>query len=275
MLAVPPLNDPTFRELRDYIYDQSGIFITDTKKYLVENRLSRILQEKSLKCFEDYLKLIKFSSNGNELTRLFDAVTTNETYFFREPQQLSVFSESILPEIVGQKKGSKVVKIWSAACSTGEEPYTLTMMLLEKRLSPNQFEIVASDLSQGVLDSARKGLFNSYSVRNVPEPYLKKYFSVNDQSHVLNDDIKKSVKFMKMNLIDSKAMKTLRGMDIIFCRNVLIYFDAKAKQRVVSHLYDSLNPGGYLFIGSSESLHNVTRAFRPTVINKVITYQKV
>ncbi len=268
------LSDPTFKALREYIYEKSGIYINDTKKYLIENRLSRILQEKKLKSFEDYLELIRFSTNGNELTRLFDAVTTNETYFFREPQQLTVFSEHILPLIMKQKKAPSNIKIWSAACSSGEEPYTLSMILMEKHLVPNTFEIYASDLSEGALDTAKRAVYTSYSVRNIPEPYLKKYFSSNGLSHSLNASVKNTVKFMNVNLIDNRSIKSLRGIDIIFCRNVLIYFDARAKQKVVSHLYDRLAPGGYLFIGSSESLHNVTRALRPCVINKVIMYQK-
>jgi chemotaxis protein methyltransferase CheR len=269
------LADTTFKDIRDYIYDNSGIYITDSKKYLIENRLSRIIQEKNLQSFEDYLKLIKFSSNGNELTRLFDAVTTNETYFFREPQQLSVFAEGILPKVSEQKKGVKKYKIWSAACSSGEEPYTLSMILMENQILPDKFDMYASDLSEGVLTSAKRAVYNSYSVRNVPDPYMKKYFSNSGQLYTLRDSVKNTVKFMRINLIDNKNMASHRGMDIIFCRNVLIYFDTKAKQRVVSNLYDSLNPGGYLLIGQSESLHNVTRALRPCVINKVITYQKV
>ncbi|MEW6602240.1 MAG: CheR family methyltransferase [Nitrospirota bacterium] len=269
------LAEGTFKDIRDYIYDNSGIYIADSKKYLIENRLSRILQEKNLQSFEDYFRLIKFSSNGNELTRLFDAVTTNETYFFREPQQLTVFSDGILSKLSGQNRILKKLKIWSAACSSGEEPYTLSMILFEKGISSDKFEIYASDLSEGVLASAKRAVYNSYSVRNVPEPYMKKYFSCNGQSYALNNAVKNTVKFMKVNLIDNSNMSSLRCMDIIFCRNVLIYFDTKSKQKVVSNLYDSLNPGGYLFIGQSESLHNVTRALRPCVINKVIMYQKV
>lgn len=274
MLTLP-LTEATFREIRDFIYEKSGIYISDTKKYLIENRLSRIIQEINLQSFEEYLRLVKQSINGTELTRLFNAVTTNETYFFREPQQLTVFAENILQKVLAQKKGPKNIRIWSAACSTGEEPYTLSMMLMEKHLQAKQFEIYASDLSEEVLCSAKKAAYSSYSIRNVPETYLKKYFSGNGQAYALNAAVKNSVKFMKINLIDNKNMGSLRGMDIIFCRNVLIYFDNKAKQKVVSNLYDLLNPGGYLFIGSSESLHNVTRAFGPSVIDKVIVYQKV
>jgi len=220
------------------------------------------------------LRLIKFSANGNELSRLFDAVTTNETYFFREPEQLATFVNDIMPKLSSQKKGSQTVKIWSAACSTGEEPYTLAIMLLEKGYSPKHFEIFASDLGNAVLHSAQRAVYNSYSVRNVSEYYLKKYFSGTEQTFSLKEAVKNMVKFTKINLIEEKNIKSLRDTDVIFCRNVLIYFDTRSKQKVVSHLYDCLNSGGYLFIGASESLHNVTRAFRPYVLNKVLAYQK-
>ncbi len=269
------LPDSTFKQLRDYIYKNSGIFISDTKKYLIENRLARIMQEKNLKSYEDYLHLIKYIKDGTEDNRLFDAITTNETYFFRDTQQLSVFIDSIVSRVLEQKTGSKNIKIWSAACSTGEEPYTISMMFMENNLNPGHIEIYASDISEGVLNSAKKAVYNSYSVRNVPEPYLKRYFSNSEQTYVLSHSVKKTVKFMKINLIDEKKMRLLRGIDVLFCRNVLIYFDEKAKQKVVSYLYNNLNPGGFLFIGTSESLHNVTRVFRPIVINGVIVYQKV
>ena len=274
MLNIPLL-DTTFQNLRDYIYDHSGIYIADTKKYLIENRLTRILQDKKLNSFEEYLKLLKFSSNGNELARLFDAITTNETYFFREIDQLNVFNDELLPNLLQQKKGKQRLKIWSAACSSGEEPYSIAIMLLEKKISTLQYEIHASDICESVLASAKKGVYSSYSIRNIPQYYLDKYFSRSEQLFHLSPNVSKSVTFRKINLIDEKNVKSIRGMDIVFCRNVLIYFDAKAKQKVVSHLYNALKPGGYLFIGSSESLHSVTRAFRPSVMKKVIIYQKV
>lgn len=274
MLKIP-LSDTTFKNIRDYIYEKSGIYISDTKKYLIENRLSRILQEKKLTSFEEYFNLFSFSSNSNELTRLFDAVTTNETYFFREPHQLTTLVNEVLPGILHNKNNSNQLKVWSAACSTGEEPYTISMMLMEKRLPPRSFEIHASDISEGVLASAKRAVYNSYSVRNIPDTYLKKYFSPAGQSFNLNANVKGTVHFRKANLIENRTFKSIKDIDVIFCRNVLIYFDTRAKQKVVSNLYDSLNPGGYLIIGSSESLHNITRVFRPCVINKVILYQKI
>ncbi|NTU41478.1 MAG: protein-glutamate O-methyltransferase CheR [Nitrospirales bacterium] len=268
---TPTLQDSTFRQLRDYIYAKSGIFIPDSKKYLIENRLLKRVQERNLPGFEEYLQLLQYGNNG-EIAGLFDAVTTNETYFFRETQQLDVFIGDIVPRVLSVKK-TRDISIWSAAASTGEEPYNLVMLLRER--SPLvRAQVMGSDISQRALDSARRAVYTSYSVRNVPQPYLGKYFRPNGQTFELDGTIKSSVVFRIINLLDEKDLKTVRPVDVIFCRNVLIYFDDKAKQKAVSYLYDRLRPGGYLFVGSSESLHNVTRAFKPVVINKVVVYQR-
>ncbi|HMK61505.1 MAG TPA: protein-glutamate O-methyltransferase CheR [Dissulfurispiraceae bacterium] len=273
------LSDETFRQLRDFIYEKSGIFIPDNKKYFIENRLGKKVQEKNLKGYEDYLYALKFGGDKKELAILFDLVTTNETFFFREPQQFDVLGGELLTKIIAEngKSGRKDIKIWSAASSTGEEPYTIGMLLSEKsEASLYRKEINASDLSESVLASARTAVYGSYAIWNVPEQYMKKYFtSTAGQQYQLAASIKSLVKFMKVNLIEDKDSKLIRGMDVVFCRNVLIYFDEKAKQKAVSLLYDALRPNGYLFIGTSESLHNITRAFKPTVINKVIVYQKM
>jgi len=271
-----PLKDEIFRNLRDFIYEKSGIYIPDGKKYFVENRLSRRIEEKKLTSFEDYYYLLKYDTNGDELNELFNRVTTNETFFFREVKQFEVFEENIISRIKEEKK-THPLKIWSAACSTGEEPYTLAMILMESPKTKGlQFDICASDISDSVLRSAKVASYGQYSMRNVPEIYKKKYFKQNSNGeHILNQVVKSKVKFMKLNLLDGTKMKIFRDMDIIFCRNVLIYFDEKAKLKVINNFYESLRPGGYLFIGMAESLHNITRAFRPNIINKTLVYQKV
>lgn len=266
------LQDAIFRQLRDFIYEKCGIFIPDTKKYLLENRLVKIIQDRGLKGFDEYLFFVTNGCCDHELARLFDSITTNETFFFREPQQLDALINEVAGRVAEQNK-TKIIKIWSSACSTGEEPYTIAMMFKEQ-LSSLKAEILASDISSNVLESAKKAVYGSYSVRNVPENYLKKYFNKNGQSFVLENSIKNCVRLKNINLIDEKGMKNIKDMDVIFCRNVLIYFDDKAKQKVISHLYNSIKPGGFLFIGTSESLHNITRAFVPVVINKVVVYQK-
>jgi chemotaxis protein methyltransferase CheR len=265
------LQDATFRTLRDYIYDQTGIFVPDSKKYFLENRLSRRVQENKLASFDDYLPFIRSNGSG-ELKVLFGAVTTNETYFFREPQQFDVFTKHILPRILDRKR-NKEIRVWSAACSSGEEPYTVAAIL--KETAPTvRTDIIGSDISDGVLESARRGIYSSYAVRIVPPYYQQKYFRSVGDTFEFDEAIRKTVKFMSVNLIDEKSVRMIREADVIFCRNVLIYFDDKSKRKAVSLMYDALAPNGFLMVGTSESLHNVTRALQPTVIDRVVLYQK-
>jgi chemotaxis protein methyltransferase CheR len=272
------LTEDTFKQMRDFIYEKSGIFVPDNKKYFLENRLGRRIQEKNLKGYEDYLYILKYGSDRAEMVKLFDLITTNETFFFREPQQFNVFTGDLMKKVLedNAKSGRKDIKVWSAASSTGEEPYTLAIVMLEKQeLAGYRKEVYASDISESVLASARNGVYGSYSIRNISEQYLKKYFTNSNQQYAVSPSVKSLVKFMKINLMDEKDVRSIRGVDVIFCRNVLIYFDDKAKQKAVSLMYDALRPGGYLFVGTSESLHNITRAFKPVVMNKVIVYQKM
>jgi chemotaxis protein methyltransferase CheR len=266
------LSDVTFKQLRDFIYEKSGIYISDSKKYLLENRLPKRIQARNLGGYEDYLYLLLYGNASDELPSLFDTVTTNETFFFREIQQLETVTNHVATEVMKKQAGS--LAIWSAACSTGEEPYSLSLMLMEKGYTLKR-EILASDISQEALASAARGIYNSYSVRNVPPAVLGRYFKPTGQNYELSPSVKNSVKFMSINLIDEKSMRAVTARDVIFCRNVLIYFDEKAKRKAVSLLYDSLKPGGYLVIGMSESLHNITRAFKPVIVNKTVLYQKV
>jgi chemotaxis protein methyltransferase CheR len=272
MTQAPPLQDATFRSLRDYIYDQTGIFVPDSKKYFLENRLSRRIQDNKLSSYEEYLAFLGSKANG-ELKSLYGVVTTNETYFFREPQQFDVFTKHILPRIL-ERKRNKDIRVWSAACSTGEEPYTVAAILKETAPAVRA-EILGSDISDGVLESARRGIYSSYAVRIVPPSYQQKYFRNQGDTYEIDEGVRNAVKFMNVNLIDEKAVRAIRDVDVIFCRNVLIYFDDKSKRKAVSLLYNALAQDGFLMVGTSESLHSVTRALQPTVIDRVVLYQKV
>lgn len=272
-MITPPLSDSTFQQLAEFIQERTGIHIPAAKKYLIENRLYKVLEEHNLNSYDEYLYMLKYGAGAAEIERLFDAITTNETYFFREPVQYDVIIESLLPKVLQSKSGDKTVRIWSAACSSGEEAYTLSLMLREKRPDVKA-EIIGSDISRKVLGSAERGIYSSYSVRNVPKPYMMKYFTVNGQDYQLDKSILKGVRFKEHNLLSGRRGADLNSFDIVLCRNVLIYFENKTKQTVVSNLYDSLRHGGFLVIGSSESLHNVTRAFKPVTINKVVLYEK-
>jgi chemotaxis protein methyltransferase CheR len=274
------LTDEGFKELRDIIYKTSGIYYSESKKYLLESRILKRIQSLKLNGLYDYVNFIKNPANKGELKNLFDAITINETYFFRAEQQFDALEKIIIPELIRNKSGQTnpvVIRIWSAACSTGEEPYTIAMIVLEKikPIYPNvQFQILGSDISTQVLDVAKNGIYKEYSVRNMPENYLKKYFIAKDGLYYLKDDVKRLVRFSNINLFDSSQVRLVSNCDIIFCANVLIYFDIPAKQKVVSYLYDALNPGGYLFIGYSESLHGISKAFKLVHLPKAIAYKK-
>ena len=265
------LSNETFRRIRDYIYDKSGIYIQDTKKYLIENRLQKRLQEKNLRSFEDYLYLLQYDSNEHE--HLFNLITTRETSFFREPLLLEAFHKVLLPQVASSKNGG-LINIWSAGCSTGEEPYTLAMYLLEHGKGRANAKILATDLSSDAITSAKRAVYGDYSLRNATPEFLKKYFAKTSGGLTVSLPVKRMVQFKEVNLTDDRMMRGVRGMDFIFCRNTMIYFDAAVKQKVASFYYDSLNPGGYLFVGASESLHSVSRAFKPIAINKAVVYKK-
>lgn len=273
------LTDEAFRELRDIIYKTSGIYYTESKKYLLESRILKRIQALKLNSLYDYVNFIKNPANRGELKNLFDAITINETYFFRAEQQFESLEKIIIPELIKNKAGTPnpTFRIWSAACSTGEEPYTVAMIVLEKikPLYPNvQFQILGSDISNQVLEVARNGIYKEYSVRNMPELYLKKYFISKDGLFYLKDDVKRLVRFSNINLFDATQVRMVSNCDVIFCANVLIYFDIPAKQKVVSYLYDALNVGGYLFVGYSESLHGISKAFKLVHLPKAIAYKK-
>ncbi|MBI5886836.1 MAG: protein-glutamate O-methyltransferase CheR [Deltaproteobacteria bacterium] len=277
--SKPKLSHETFCYLRDIVYAQSGIAFADTKKYLLETRLLRRLEEKNLKTFEDYYYFLTYDQGREaEYRHLLNSVVTNETSFFRDPVQLEVFRKGVIPRLLEEKyrTGSKSVRIWSSACSTGEEPYTLAMMLMEEGLVQKGFtiEIIGSDISDVVLKAAVAARYDRYSLRNTPEAYLRKYFTPCADAFTVSPRVMETVKFRNVNLFNAGETRAVRNMDIVFCRNVLIYFDETSKRKVCSHIYDTISKGGYLLVGFSESLHNITRLFNPISIERSVVYQK-
>lgn len=290
LISIPntfSISDNSFNILRNIIYDYSGIYFQDNKKYLLESRLQKRIKYLNLNSFDEYIKLFQNNSvNGEEHKYLMEAVTINETFFFRNQSQLDVMVKYLIPEIIElkRKSGSKTFRIWSAASSSGEEPYSIGMVLKEFVISkyPDfQFNIVASDISKAMIDTAKKGAYREYSIRNAPPYYIKKYFyrrdgfsKNNGEFYNIDESIKQMVDFKIANLYDEKDLIALRNFDLIFCLNVLIYFDTKSKMKVVSNLYNSLNKGGYLFIGPSENLHGISKAFKLQSFAQSIVYKK-
>jgi chemotaxis protein methyltransferase CheR len=267
--------------LRDFIYDKCGIYVQDNRKYLLENRLLNRLKALGLKNYGEYYEFLRYDPGAHrELKALYAVITTNETSFYRNPPQLKILEDGLLKDLLEEQKnrGVQELHIWSAGCSTGEEPYTLAMIVLEilgPHLGGWKVEISATDLSEAVLVSARRGEYASYALRTTPDHIRQKYFEqVEGGRFRVKDMVRRLVTFHTVNLKDRGQLRSLRRSHLIFCRNVLIYFDEAMKKQVISSFYDNLCPGAYLFIGHSESLHNISRAFTPQHHPGAIVYKK-
>jgi chemotaxis protein methyltransferase CheR len=264
--SAPP--DPHLYRIRDLIYQAAGIFQPDNKLRLLEDRCGRRMQDLNLKNLRDYLaRLTHPSAAHEEMVKLLNEVTIGETCFFRNQPQLDALKSIVWPNIIKARSGLPVKKlrIWSAGCSTGEEPYTLAMMLLEE--SGGMFkdwtlEVQATDLNERSLEHAQAGVYGDYSVRNVNPYFRRKYFvPVGDKLQV-GPAARKLITFSRLNLLDDPRILFMKDMDLIFCANVLIYFDLVSKRRVIQHFYSNLRPHGYLFLGHSESLYGVNDQFK-------------
>ena len=274
------VSDTEFLQLRDFLYQQCGIFIAENRKYLVENRLSSRLRELGLRSFGEYYNYLRYDANRSvEMNKLFESMTTNETSFFRNGPQLDVFRDKVLVPLLNEQraKGQKKLRIWSAGCSSGEEPYTLAIILrevLKQELPSWDIKITANDLSLAMLASARRGLYNDYAIRTTPPDMLAKYFVKEGNLYRIDPSLQKLVSFGQINLSDKVQLSKVERSHIVFCRNVIIYFDDEMKRSVINSFYDNLLPGGYLLIGHSESLHNISRAFKPDHYAGSIVYRK-
>lgn len=275
------ISDTEFLQLRDFIYQQCGIFIAENRKYLVENRLSNRIKELNLKSYSEYYNFLRFDAGRrDELKKLFEVVTTNETSFFRNPPQLKVFQDCVLSEVIAdcRRSGKKRIRIWSAGCSTGEEPYTLAIILqevLKNEIASWDIKITANDLSEAVLAAARRGVYNEYALRTTPPEIIRTYFTKEGTTYKITPSLKRLVSFGQINLSDREQLRRVEKSQIVFCRNVIIYFDDEMKRKVIGAFYDNLEPNGMLLIGHSESLHNISRAFKPEHHTGAIVYRKL
>lgn len=277
---IPEMSQLQFEQWRKFIYEKTGIYFQDNKKYLLESRLLKRIVHLKMTSYDEYFKLLSNGlNNKGEMRYFYDTITINETFFFRNTGQLDAMVQKIIPEILqnNQKIGKQKIRIWSAACSSGEEAYSIAIMLnefIKPKFPEVTFEIIGTDINQTVLDTAIRGIYGDYAIRNMPIQYLKKYFKQIDRMYELNIDIKALATFKNANLFDSNDMMYLNNFDIIFCANVLIYFDNNSKIKVVNQLYKSLTKGGYLFIGFSETLHGISKAFSVVSFPKTVGYKK-
>ena len=275
------LDKAIFESWRKYIYEICGIYFQDNKKYLLESRLQKRIKHLNLSSYEAYLDYLKYNPSGSfERKHLFNAITINETFFFRNQQQFSAITDYVLPEIINEKikTKQKKVKIWSAASSTGDEAYSLAILINElfsAKYPTLSFEILGTDIDDKVIETAKNGVYTEYSIRNTPTKYLTKYFTKEEgQYYLINSKIKDMVKFKSLNLYDAVGMSAMTNYDLIICANVLIYFDSESKKKVLDSLYNSLSNIGFLFIGYSESLMNMTQKFKSVNFPKAMAYKK-
>jgi chemotaxis protein methyltransferase CheR len=272
------MSDEEFLLLRDCVYSHCGIFFDNDSKYLLEKRLGRRVSALNLPSFRDYYHFLKYNrKKDQEMMDIMDILTTNETYFFRESFQLKAFTDEIIPELIKAKQsvGNHSLRIWSAGCSTGEEAYTIAMLLHGiNEMRGWNIEIIGTDISQRVLQHARRAVYGKSSFRATDEQYVKQFFVEQDDGLKVCDKIRSLVTISHLNLFDTNRMVMLGKMDLIFCRNVIIYFDGAAKKRVVESYFNALCDGGYLLLGHSESLMNITTLFTLRHFKNDMIYQK-
>lgn len=272
------MSEDEFRLLRDLVYEHCGLHFSEDSKYLLEKRLGKRLRHHGLDSFKDYYYLLRYNPDRDqELTEVIDALTTNETYFFREEFQLKTFIRDILPEIRQQKEkeGDRRLRIWSAGCSSGEEPYTIAMLLLDVPfLHDWKIDIIGTDISQKVLHLARKGIYGQASFRSTSPADRRRFFTETEGKFRISDRVKNLVTISHLNLFDPLRVALLGKMDIVFCRNVIIYFDLAAKKRVIDTFYQRLKPGGFLLLGHSESLMNISNVFQLRHFTHDMVYQR-
>ena len=266
-LAVDGPPDPELIRIRDIIYQAAGIFHPDNKLRLLLDRCGRRMKALNTKSLREYSEYITIRPEKQaEMVALLNEITIGETCFFRNVPQLEALRQVVLPKILEAraKLPLRKLRIWSAACSTGEEPYTLSMLFMEEanaKLKNWSIEITATDLNERSIAHAQNAVYGSYATRNLSNYYRQKYFIQTGDQVQVKPEVRANVTFKRLNFADDARMTFMKGIDIIFCCNVLIYFDVVSKRRVIQHFYNNLLPHGYLFLGHSESLYSVSEEF--------------
>jgi chemotaxis protein methyltransferase CheR len=265
-----------FRLLRELIQDHCGLLFEEDRMYLLERRLAPRLALLGVADFSEYYRFLRYDpGRGVELETVVELLTTNETYFYREPHQLRAFSAEILPILAQEKERERRLRIWSAGCSTGEEVYTIAILLLRSGLFEGwDVDVFGTDIARRVLTVARAGAYGPHAFRTEESAALRPWFSAQGGKWVVQDTVRRLVSFAHLNLLDGGMMGIVGVVDAIFCRNVLIYFDLAARRRVLRAFYQKLRPGGYLLLGHSETLLQVTADFELVHFRHDLVYRK-
>ncbi len=278
--AVSPrvqISDADFLKFRDFFYRKTGIHFDDNKRYFVDKRLVERIEAGGHEDFRSWFIALRFEAGGHELQHLVNAMTVNETYFFREAYQFDCMVNDMLAEVVKRKRPGGRIRIWSVPSSTGEEPYTIAMYLLERwpLIDDYEVEILSSDIDTAVLDSAQRAIYSPRSVGQMPKDYLEKYFrKLPTGEYALTRDLVAAVEFSRVNLSDPADTRRFRDIDLIFCRNLLIYFDDLSRRVAAEAMFDALNPGGFICLGHSESMSRISSLYDVRRFPDAMVYQK-
>jgi chemotaxis protein methyltransferase CheR len=273
--SLAPLSGADLVLLCDFLYARTGMHFGESKRYYIDRRVADRMAHRRTDLFSEYFGLLR--SDVGEAEQLINSFTVNETYFYREEHQLSCLSHSLLPEIINSKRPGDKIRIWSVPCSSGEEPYSIAIWLLENWALVDAYhvEIVGSDIDTDIMAEALDANYGSRAVMRLPKVLVERYFApVEDGRFRLIDDIRESVTFTPANITDPASVARHGQFDVIFCRNLLIYFDEAARVRCMLTLYNSLVPGGFICLGHSESMSRISERFVTRRFPEAIVYQR-
>jgi chemotaxis protein methyltransferase CheR len=269
--SIASIDWENYRFLQEHVYSQAGIVLEDNKHYLFESRLTPIVRRLGLGSINDLCALLKVSREAEVGRQVVEAMTTNETYFFRDPAHYEAIRTALLPRVKQERRDTRKLRFWSAAASTGQEAYSLAMLLLEQNLADWDIQILGTDFSSQVLERARAGKYQQIEVnRGLPASLLVKYFSRSGVDWQLSEAVRRMARFETIDL--RKSMRTLGPFDLVFCRNVMIYFDAETKKKIMKELHGTLFRGGWLLLGGAETALGVEEWFDKQIIENATVY---
>jgi chemotaxis protein methyltransferase CheR len=276
---VPPPVRITQEEVQrfcEFIYRRTGMSIAESKRYFIDRRLAERIAVTGSSSFQSYFALLR-SDTDHEIEHLINAFTVNETYFYREDHQLRCMTAHLLDDVIRRKATGEPIRIWSIPCATGEEPYSIAIWLMENwgEVDRHDIEIVGSDIDTRALAAAAEGSYGARALMRLSRTLIDRYFKpIGDDVHQIDPGLRNSIRFTRANLIDMQDMGRHRDFDIVFCRNVLIYFDDASRRIAAENLYDCIRPGGYICLGHSETMSRISQLFRVCRFPEGIVYQK-
>jgi chemotaxis protein methyltransferase CheR len=273
------LTSEQFTRIRDLVCARLGLYFELGRSHYLQKRMEKRMLQLGIFTAEEYIRHLHFADgDGTEMQQFANLITTNETYMFREFDQLRAFSDFALPEVLEAKRkaNDNRLRIWSAGCSTGEEPYTLAIILREVLgdVDAWKIDLVATDIDEHALSKVRAALYDERSIKNVPAEYMKRHFVAEGDRFRVRPDTARMVEPAHLNLHDRVALRGYRRFDFIFCRNVLIYFSEESRKAIVDYYYAALNPGGFIFLGHSESVGRISNAFKLVRLGDHLAYKK-